>query len=65
MSEKYTNKMVCYTTGAFIKPVQDEHGNYFWAVIEFTDDTFMDGEYVNVHVHADGIDDLLIKEVKA
>jgi hypothetical protein len=50
-SENSFGNPVLYTTGAYIQPLKvvDIDGNekWFWAVSEFVDDTFWNGEIFN------------------
>ena len=51
---------LAFTTGAFISPMKQADGTYRWVVTEFEDDTFIDGEEVNVQEIASKEDDLVL-----
>jgi len=40
--------MIAFATGAFIETLQMVDGSWRWVVTSFEDDTFIDGEYVDV-----------------
>jgi len=52
-----------YTTGAFLRPVKvtGDNGNdvWLWAVSQFEDDTYLDGETCDPVERADSIEKLL------
>ena len=55
-----------FTTGAFLRPVKvkDDNGNdvWLWAVSQFEDDTYLDGETCDPVERADLIEELLSKD---
>ena len=55
-----------YTTGAFLAPVNVTDGNgnivWLWAVSQFNDDTYLDGELCSPIVKADNDEDLLLTD---
>jgi len=59
-----THNKKIFTTGAFLQPikVQDENGReyWIWTVLEFVDDSYIDGEVYNPKETAESVDDLLI-----
>ena len=55
-----------FTTGAFLRPVKvkDDNGNdvWLWAVSQFEDDSYLDGEICDPVERADTIEELLSKD---
>ena len=55
-----------FTTGAFLRSVKvkDDNGNdvWLWAVSQFEDDTYLDGETCDPVERADSIEELLSKD---
>lgn len=51
-----------FTTGAHIMPIQymlpDGEERVGWMIDAFEDDTFYDGDYVNVHAHGNTFEDI-------
>ena len=58
------NNTKIFTTGSYLQPmkIKDVNGNDFWiwAVSEFIDDSFKNGEVYNPKETAGSLDDLLI-----
>ena len=56
-------KPIIFTTGAFLQPmkVKDDNGKeyWIWAVLEFADDSFKDGEVYNPKETAKNLGSLL------
>jgi hypothetical protein len=61
--------MRVYTTGAALIPKKMPSGNWVWIVDSFEDDTYYDGECLNVNEFADSEDGLWgsenLAEIKA
>jgi hypothetical protein len=56
---RYSSDKSAFTTGAYIQPVSyiGQNGNkiFGWMVTGFEDDTYQDGEYLDVEVSADSL----------
>lgn len=50
-----------FTTGAFLQPTQI-NGTYYWIVIDFEDDSFLDGKYINPRICTEKVENLIIQE---
>jgi hypothetical protein len=62
-----STKNIIHTTGALLRPqkVTDMLGNvvWLWTVVEFTDDSYKDGEVFNPPETATNHEELIIKAI--
>lgn len=56
------SKTRVYTNGAHIAPIKLEDGLWHWIVMEFEDDSYMDGHYVETNEVAETEDGLILKD---
>jgi hypothetical protein len=55
---------IIFTTGAFLEPIKIDNGygkeKWIWQVLEFIDESFMDGDIYNPPESADSLENLMI-----